>query len=194
VSAIVSVDDLWRDCAYGQHELSADAALVWVNVHRLNIGRRRKWHGLVGLETYTRAMACVSCFYEMVTYRCDQAIAEGSSIPACVIAPTMRWHGIYRDHSGRWYRPYHAYPCKGCGRLVTAVDDFWRGWCSPVCSRRAYDQTRQLGEPDARECAVCAAIFTPARRDARFCSSACKQTAYRMRKAGMALPNGPTSA
>lgn len=47
-------------------------------------------------------------------------------------------------------------------------------------------ECRQAGRsrPAPRECAACGSTFTPSRADARYCSPACRQRAYRARRSG----------
>jgi hypothetical protein len=73
--------------------------------------------------------------------------------------------------------------CSGCGlplattrnrsgRIVTV--------CSRACEQRIARKAKRLKKPC---CCVCKVRFTSARRDARYCSSACRQWAYRLRTA-----------
>jgi hypothetical protein len=79
--------------------------------------------------------------------------------------------------------------CEVCGRRVKPPR--WvkrRGggrvfYCSEGCAGGADAIARRV-EQDERECAVCGEAFTPTRSDARFCSNACRQDAYRKRKLG----------
>jgi hypothetical protein len=89
-------------------------------------------------------------------------------------------------------------PCAGgCGLLVTSpYDDRYfhnrpRGErlvpgvtvCGGVrCADRAYNARRRKSAPTS--CAGCGETFTPKRSDARYCSAACKQRAYRRRNGG----------
>lgn len=75
-------------------------------------------------------------------------------------------------------------PCDWCGRTFHARAH-WRLYCTPACrqayaSRVYYEQHRQV-LPTARACEMCGASFTPKRSDARTCSNACRQRAYRQR-------------
>jgi hypothetical protein len=75
-------------------------------------------------------------------------------------------------------------PCAGgCGVLVS--DWYWQAitTCSRRCSKHAAAERRRVTH-DERRCAVCDGVFTPKRSDARYCSNACKQDAYRKRKLG----------
>jgi hypothetical protein len=176
------------DCQYGNHPIAAGEPIVWVGHHGM---------GFAG-STYQRRVACVPCFYDRVTRSLDLDAAWKAECPdrrdpnAYHEAAQLRWRGI--DWSHRWWRAHRVHVCRGCDRQVVAVDDYWHGYCSDGCWRRGYDKDRQLGEPEPRQCVMCPAVFTPARRDGRYCSPACKQAAYRMRKTGMVLPNGSRDA
>lgn len=88
---------------------------------------------------------------------------------------------VTRDHG--WYAQQQA--CEACGRAV------WHRWPSrqPVCceqhrykaqaARRSAERHQARAD---RECVGCGSTFTPARSDARYCSPACRQRAYRRRK------------
>lgn len=62
-----------------------------------------------------------------------------------------------------------------------------RTFCSEGCRRRVVDcetkAKRQAARGDlTRHCEVCHEEFTPQRADARYCSPACRQRAYRERQ------------
>ncbi len=82
-------------------------------------------------------------------------------------------------------------PCEGCRRVVV-FRTTWGMWhrrryvfCSKRCQWTHHNTVRNERNARAREkvCEVCEAPFTASRRDARTCSPACKQRAYRLRKA-----------
>lgn len=96
-------------------------------------------------------------------------------------------------------------PCLGCGRLVShpkhaawrALADWVhyqqpdlapRVFCGGDCKRRVLAveakscRLTAAAERGPVRCATCAGEFTPARHDARYCSSACRQKAYRERR------------
>jgi hypothetical protein len=89
-------------------------------------------------------------------------------------------------------------PCAGgCGMLVSHwYRERWSGvrdkfvdaitTCSLRCSEKAQAERRRV-DHDVRNCAVCEELFVPKRADARYCSNACRQDAYRKRKLG-AIP------
>jgi hypothetical protein len=76
-------------------------------------------------------------------------------------------------------------PCGGCGRPVYTKDDRrvrLRILCSDKCKQQVQArEARELRRLDPIPCELCGEVFEPARSDARFCSGACKQIAYRRR-------------
>ena len=57
----------------------------------------------------------------------------------------------------------------------------WEGLTTSACAQR---ERRALRRRERRQfCAGCGATFVPARRDARYCGNACRQRAYRVKKA-----------
>jgi hypothetical protein len=99
--------------------------------------------------------------------------------------------------------------CYKCGKPVLCGEDIvvpWRSWtrykprhadcdgmtgwrriyhCSKACYWRQLRARRKAErEPIAVICEACGGRFEPPRRGARYCSSACRQDAYRQRKAG----------
>jgi len=90
-------------------------------------------------------------------------------------------------------------PCAGCGRaIVLYLTDRpqERFYCSRLCHtavtnrlrRERATAARAEREPDKRPCEACGVVFVPARADARYCSSACRQRAYRARVSVTAQP------
>jgi hypothetical protein len=79
-------------------------------------------------------------------------------------------------------------PCLNCGRPVHQGDDFrLRIWtvCCDACghaARAAIARRRRSKARGTRRCALCGETFEPKRTDALFCSPACRQRTYRMRK------------
>jgi hypothetical protein len=87
------------------------------------------------------------------------------------------------DPNMKWRPPR---PCQECGRpvhqsgRVAVLSNFV---CSWECRRRAYwgGRYEPRPAPKGRACAECGERFYPKRTDAKFCSVACKQRAYRAR-------------
>jgi hypothetical protein len=87
---------------------------------------------------------------------------------------------------------YASGPCECCGRTVHNTEPPSRRkhiYCSDNCKRRHGSdcqsaiarQQRAEARGPTRVCGQCGEHFEPARADARFCSSVCKQRAYRKR-------------
>ncbi len=99
----------------------------------------------------------------------------------------------YRDD---WFPPTFALTCPICGRCIRYRDARYRlGVCSARCARAA-DAARKRDERavaqlyrDYTSCEACGGCFKPRRSDAKFCSSGCRQKAYRERKS----PTGSSS-
>jgi hypothetical protein len=74
--------------------------------------------------------------------------------------------------------------CRGCGRwmFLTGHDSAVFRCCSARCYKRA-SRKRTKGRLSDVTCNGCGESFTPKRADARYCSSACRQRAYRGRRA-----------
>jgi endogenous inhibitor of DNA gyrase (YacG/DUF329 family) len=77
--------------------------------------------------------------------------------------------------------------CEGCGRLVHNTEGFGRRrvYCSKQCEllrqHAIARQRRAEARGASRACAECSEHFEPSRADAQFCSTRCKQKAYRKR-------------
>jgi hypothetical protein len=131
-------------------------------------------------------------------YRCsaygrdlDSHFVDGDNLRAwCSTCwQATKEHKFYPDESERRQ-------C-ACGTEIVCTGERWhstRWWwadraqsCSPLCARErrnADARDRRLAARENRRCVVCDTEFTPARSDGRYCSSACRQDAYRKRKIG----------
>jgi len=80
------------------------------------------------------------------------------------------------------------YICRWCDRPVTYTGHNWARYCTAGCLRSARRARRRLARELARQCRCgqCGGQFTAPRADARYCSDACRQLAYRQRRAGLA--------
>ncbi len=76
--------------------------------------------------------------------------------------------------------------CVTCGRpvvdLARTARRHWRPACCAACARAAANAERRVQHQE-RACSTCRAGFTPSRADTSHCSSACRQRAYRLRRA-----------
>lgn len=74
--------------------------------------------------------------------------------------------------------------CARCNNWSFKPENWWEtSSCGSACTK-ALGRAKARSEPEPRPCEVCDTKFTPGRADARFCSAACRQFAYRQRKAG----------
>ena len=97
------------------------------------------------------------------------------------VAPVCeRCRSDYRDYR----RPL---PCEGCGRSVHqeySRRSHRRTFCCKACEKAVRATAARQRRSDARatrQCEACGETFDPPRTDARFCSSPCRQRAYRRR-------------
>ena len=116
-------------------------------------------------------------------------------------APKGSYYTYCRCEERHWEEPE---PCVGCSRLISHPKyapwrrlRHWayfgmrapaqpRPFCSERCRRRVFDTERKakrLAERDGdeRQCAACRGTVNKRRADARYCSTACRQGAYRQR-------------
>ena len=78
-------------------------------------------------------------------------------------------------------------PCECCGaptEIARIAGRRRRAWCSSTCAMVWYNQHRPKVERVERPCTHCGVTFKPARTDSVYCSSACRQAAYRARRVG----------
>lgn len=114
---------------------------------------------------------------------------EGSYYPAC------------RCEDRHWETPK---PCVGCRRPVShprnakwrwvrdwaypgeSVPAMPRVFCGLACKRTVLTAEarakRRAARSDCATCSICKSQFTPKRSDSRYCSSRCRQAAYRQRR------------
>jgi hypothetical protein len=96
-------------------------------------------------------------------------------------------HQGWVSATGRYLR---TEPCDSCERPVLNLARLARRYrrsiiaCSLACRKRienARYPAKRYGHPTRRPCATCGAPFTPKRSEGLYCSSRCKQRAYRRR-------------
>jgi hypothetical protein len=86
---------------------------------------------------------------------------------------------------GRYAHLSQPKPCEVCARPLRMGGRIWRRhWvCSDYCSGVAYGRDRRLGRyQEPVDCPICHERIDDRRGDARYCSSACRQKAYRARR------------
>jgi len=81
------------------------------------------------------------------------------------------------EYAKRWGDPVGT--CIVCGRVTTGR----KKYCSQRCCNDAYMERRRQRHIVSlqKKCVVCGKSFTAKRADTRYCSPACKQSAYRKR-------------
>lgn len=117
--------------------------------------------------------------------RLDPALLTAKGAARITLAPVCerckpRW--------GLLFEP--AQPCVTRGRPVhneekpNPLARKWIAICCEACTpaaRATAARQRRSDERGTRLCETCGEVFEPARNDARFCSSPCRQRAYRKR-------------
>jgi hypothetical protein len=85
------------------------------------------------------------------------------------------------------WRVKHRVPALAAGDLsIGAYTGYGAKFCSWHCSY-SYRNTKRKRDKEARSCIVCNGSFVPARNDAKTCSPAYKQRAYRQRRRSFAI-------
>jgi len=105
---------------------------------------------------------------------------------------TSEWEYNNQDTLKAWYQEkisgekpdlaVRKIICKGCGRdFYTQIET--KKYCLySLCGNRGYQKELKQRRQEARKdvvCPVCEKTFTPKRSDAKYCSNACRQKAYR---------------
>lgn len=99
--------------------------------------------------------------------------------------PTSAGTGV--DGAPIVVRQWKPRPCAGCGEVREGpgsrlnIRDLCRYGCERDYQNRQQREQRAAARAD-RVCETCETTFTPARADGRYCSSPCRQKAYRQRQ------------
>lgn len=140
-----------------------DPVVVW---------RKRGQPGPTGVKVTAQTRGCENC--------ADAAIAKEFSRGVSLNSALRMIRNKERIHARQTW-------CEHCGRTMYFITetkykgDYARvAYCSDYCREAKRGKIR---EPVT--CTVCFTSFIPKRRDAKTCSPACKQKAYRMRRAGI---------
>jgi hypothetical protein len=117
-------------------------------------------------------------------------VCEKPFEPGELVYREQRWNSLTTVCHGcrSKYREFHLpAPCENCYRPVRNIlnnRSHTRIFCCHDCQVKARSRLmheRKIAERGTRECLTCSETFEPARADARFCSPACRQLAYRRR-------------
>jgi hypothetical protein len=93
------------------------------------------------------------------------------------------WTPCEQQWVARWHAERAHLHCDGCGSCTprwSRKRHLQRRILCSACYQRRYRALRRLGS--IAVCSGCSSTFTPARSDARYCSPACRQRAYRERQ------------
>ena len=72
--------------------------------------------------------------------------------------------------------------CPGCGQRMKLNEHWRKATCSNRCEQRERRKKRYRAQKARNICTICLETFQPKRGDAKFCSNACRQRAYRSRQ------------
>lgn len=151
-----------------------------------------KWGGGVSEERKRRREAAHDA---RICGRCGVDLAPGAPVYRQQL--DVDWTSVCEGCRWDWPHWRGPFPCRGCERPVFVYPQRVRYKWSPEgkwepsasCSRRctqdaAYrrQKLRRATEREPIECATCHERMDPLRRDARYCSNACRQRAYRARR------------
>jgi hypothetical protein len=152
--------ELWRRC-----QLQYSGRWCDQGGHEIPAGSPIAWVRGPGQK---RRVACRPCFLQLVA-----RLVDGDQHPEAV-ARSVLWR------SERWGGQPFTWPCRSCGRSVFGFPASLRRACCEQCRQRMIRARRRV--PLTCQCDGCGSDFTPTRKDARFCSNACRQRAYRWRR------------
>ncbi|MEU2578686.1 hypothetical protein ACIP3B_35950 [Streptomyces anulatus] len=145
------------------------------------LGRRRR-----GTTRFTRLLICDACYErgrpDPHTGRTRAASARRTG--------TVEWWGL----AGRGTVLPPQACAAGCGLVVVrGAEVLMRAvTCSRAC-RTSLTRRRNGGRGSGRPCGACGTPVTTGRADSAYCDAACRQKAYRRRRAADRTPN-PTPA
>jgi hypothetical protein len=139
-----------------------------------------------------RALAADEHGYRGVTYVGFASLAGKPKYSDAVLCAACAPEYLVNSRPGSdGFHIFAHEPCDVCGRVIVArtTRGMWHRrrhvFCSERCEWTCHNTARNERAARAREkvCEVCGQSFTATRRDAKTCSPACKQKAYRRRRA-----------
>ncbi|MFH9201773.1 hypothetical protein ACH4KO_37685 [Streptomyces anulatus] len=139
-----------------------------------------------GTTRFTRLLICDAC-YERGRPDPDTGLTRAASARR---TGTVEWWGL----AGRGTVLPPQACAAGCGLVVVrGAEVLMRGvTCSRAC-RTSLTRRRNGGRGSGRPCGACGTPVTAGRADSAYCGAACRQKAYRRRRAADRTPN-PTPA
>jgi hypothetical protein len=120
-----------------------------------------------------RPVRCLGCHRGLTDREAIYCVSLHQGFCADCVAGTTTW------------RP--SVPCEGCGRPIFYAARHRPPPCHAICGaecRAIYVRSRRerMRDLSDRRCAKCGSPFTAQRDNARYCSSPCRQKAYRQRR------------
>ena len=116
---------------------------------------------------------------------CEQELSPGEPVVRAKEPPEQRYLRYCLDHSPYPLDCLEEGECSYCARpMLVDVDFGWRAFCSESCRWTASNgrtRERRWAARAACACAVCGESLVGTRQDALYCSSGCRQQAYRAR-------------
>ena len=107
-----------------------------------------------------------------------RASVPASHVPLCDACADSAW-GLtgetHREIAVRFRGAAPSKPCKGCGKQM---EGFANDYCCTECRWKAGNAQKKV-KRDPVNCQHCNQAFTPARSDAKYCSSKCRVAAHR---------------
>jgi len=171
-------------------ELKLRSAAFWEASKRMFGGASPEWRRSQEAKHYGKT--CGACGDDLADGEPIFLRRDGPVCRTCCPDPDA----VERWGTRRWDGPL---ACDGCSRPVYFRGDRQRyrlvnghlvAWA--VCSTRCYQdvkhreaKVRKAAEREPINCAECGERVDARRRDARYCSNACRMVAYRDRKAGV---------
>jgi hypothetical protein len=132
------------------------------------------------------------CVAKGISPRDGRLVKRTENVPVCGACLTPQ----ERRNDPDWptWQP-QTFWCDGCGHpmlLRTRVPGSRRRlFCSDACRLMVTRMRRKVAEAT---CRTCGKVFTPARKDAAYCSSPCRQKAYRQRRPATASSTAALAA
>ena len=166
------------------------------------VAKQNRWEMMIASKNKMNAFP--QFFYEAKKGKCCGHCGESFDDGRLVIlgrlsilysGPDRDWHSqkytlCENCNDGRYNHHYMVMrDCFACGRKIKSHYEEFRN-SLPHCSNKCY---WTLSNREARStelllrskvtCSICSTQFTPNRTDSRYCSSKCRQKAYRQRQA-----------
>ena len=116
---------------------------------------------------------------------CEQELSPGEPVVRAKEPPERTFQRYCLDHAPYPLDCFEETECSYCARpMLLDVDFGWRAFCSESCRWTASNERsreRRCATRAACTCAECGGSLEGTRWDAKFCSSGCRQQAYRAR-------------